>query len=160
MNLKNFRIIYLHSKPNGEINFEMFENSIGFNCLKRYFFGPGSVDRAVRNGSSVLALIFIKGKEEILDKLVKLNSIDEGKFEEELKKRLWSQIVTHFLDEIYLPSEENASSASEFNTLGLDDKSEFYGPLGPGPIHKIIVILNQLIYAYAISQIQNCHRYR
>ena len=91
---------------------------------------------------------------------MKLNSIDEGKFEEELKKRLWSQIVTHFLDEIYLPSEENASSASEFNTLGLDDKSEFYGPLGPGPIHKIIVILNQLIYAYAISQIQNCHRYR
>ena len=56
-----------------------------------------------------------------MDKLVKLNSIDEGKFEEELKKRLWSQIVTHFLDEIYLPSEENASSASEFNTLGTDD---------------------------------------
>ena len=53
---------------------------------------------------------------------MKLNSIDEGKFEEELKKRLWSQIVTHFLDEIYLPSEENASSASEFNTLGLDDQ--------------------------------------
>ena len=51
---------------------------------------------------------------------MKLNSIDEGKFEEELKKRLWSQIVTHFLDEIYLPSEENASSASEFNTLGPD----------------------------------------
>ena len=64
--------------------------------------------------------VLFQGKEEILDKLVKLNSIDEGKFEEELKKRLWSQIVTHFLDEIYLPSEENASSASEFNTLGPD----------------------------------------
>ena len=62
---------------------------------------------------------------------MKLNSIDEGKFEEELKKRLWSQIVTHFLDEIYLPSEENASSASEFNTLGSDANYLFANPL-PG----------------------------
>ena len=62
---------------------------------------------------------------------MKLNSIDEGKFEEELKKRLWSQIVTHFLDEIYLPSEENASSASEFNTLGSDANYLLGNPL-PG----------------------------
>ena len=89
---------------------------------------------------------------------MKLNSIDEGKFEEELKKRLWSQIVTHFLDEIYLPSEENASSASEFNTLGTDDFPRFQ--CLPDNFYTFVTILDKLTYAYAISQIQNCHRYR
>ena len=39
-----------------------------------------------------------------------MNTLNEGKFEDELKRRIWDEIKEQFLDEIYLPSEQNASS--------------------------------------------------
>ena len=63
------------------------------------------------------AQLFEKGKEEILDRLVKINVLDEGKFEEDLRRKIWQRIEKHFIKEIYLPAEQNAASASEFNTL-------------------------------------------
>ena len=39
-----------------------------------------------------------------------MNTIDEGEFENELRKRIWEKIETHFRDEIYLPSDQNANS--------------------------------------------------
>ena len=39
-----------------------------------------------------------------------MNTIDEGEFESELKKRIWEKIEAHFLDQIYLPSDQNAGS--------------------------------------------------
>jgi len=61
--------------------------------------------------------LFEKAKEEILDRLVQINVLDEGKFEDELKDAIWARIEKHFVKEIYLPAESGAGGASEFNTL-------------------------------------------